>query len=144
MNSIRKILLNSVVVAGLIAFTGSALAEVAVIANPDSAIASASNDDIKRLFLGKTKTVSGSKATPVDQNDDSAAREFFYQVVVGKTNAQLRAYWSKLIFTGKGKPPKQLDTDADVVAAVAGDPSLVGYVDAAAVTGDVTVILVVQ
>ena len=144
MNSIRKILLNSVVVAGLIAFTGSALAEVAVIANPDSAIASASNDEIKRLFLGKSKTVSGNKATPVDQNDKSETREFFYQVVVGKTNAQLRAYWSKLIFTGKGKPPKQLDTDADVVAAVAGDPRLVGYVDAAAVTGDVTVILVVQ
>ena len=144
MKFIGKNLLLSVVAAGLMAFTGSALAEVAVIANPSSSIASASNDEIKRLFLGKSKDVAGNSATPVDQAGDSTAKDQFYQVVVGKNSSQLRAYWAKLVFTGKGKPPKELGTDADVIAAVAADASLVGYVDVSAVTGDVKVILLVR
>ena len=39
--------------------------------------------------------------------------------------------------------PHLLGSDADVVSAVAGDASLIGYVDAGAVTGNVKVILVV-
>ncbi len=144
MKNTREKLLLSVVAAGLIAFTGSAQAEVAVIANPSSPITSASNNEIKRLFLGKAKNVAGNSATPVDQSGNSPAKEQFYQVVVGKNSSQLRAYWAKLVFTGKGKPPKGLGTDADVVAAVAADASLIGYVDASAVGGNVKVILLVQ
>ncbi len=132
------------VTAGLVVFSGSASAEVAVIANSSSPIASASNDEIKRLFLGKSKTIGSNTATPIDQNEASSVREHFYDVVVGKSSSQLRAYWSKLVFTGKGRPPKELGTDADVIAAVAADPELIGYVDANAVTGSVVVILVVQ
>lgn len=132
------------IAAGLMVFSASVSAEVAVITNSSSQIAGASNDEVKRLFLGKSRTIGGNSATPIDQNKTSSVREHFYDVVVGKSSSQLRAYWSKLIFTGKGKPPKELGSDADVVAAVAADPELIGYVDANAVTGSVVVILIIQ
>lgn len=127
----------------ILANPDSANADVVVIANPAFASDSANADDIKRLFLGKAKDLAGSGATPVDQTNGSPAWEHFYDSVVGKTTSQLRAYWSRLVFTGKGKPPRALGNDDEIVAAVASDKMLIGYVDAAAVTGDVKVLLTV-
>ena len=118
-------------------------ADVAVIANPAFASDAVDAEDIKRLFLGKTKQLAGAGATPVDQKSGNAAWEHFYDSVVGKSASQLRAYWSRLVFTGKGKPPKTLGGDEEIVAAVAGNETLIGYVDASAVTGDVKVLLTI-
>lgn len=57
-----------------------------------------------------------------------------------KNEAQLKSYWSGLVFTGKGQPLTALDTDADVVARVASDSGAIGYVDSKAVTGAVKVL----
>lgn len=119
-------------------------ADMAIIAHPACPVDSASKDEIKNLYLGKAKHLGGSKAVPVDQSKDSNVSEAFYESVVGKTASQVRAYWSKLVFTGKGRPPKQVGDDSAVVAAVAGDPTLVGYVSAGAVTSGVKVLMTVQ
>lgn len=123
---------------------GTANAEVAVIAHPACAASSASSEEIKQLYLGKSKQVGGAKAVPLDQSKDSEVSGQFYASVVGKNASQVRAYWSKLVFTGKGRPPKQVDGDADVVSAVAADPTLIGYVDAGAVDDTVKVLMTVQ
>jgi len=116
-------------------------AEVAIIANPAFASDSANEEDVKRLFLGKSRDLAGTGATPVDQDNGSPTWEHFYESVIGKSASQLRAYWSRLVFTGKGKPPKSLGGDAEIVAAVAMNDTLIGYVDAGAVTSDVKVLL---
>jgi ABC-type phosphate transport system substrate-binding protein len=120
-----------------------AVAEVAIIAHPEFAAESATVEDIKRLFLGKASSIAGDEATPIDQKSGGAEWVQFYDLVVKKNASQLRAYWSRLVFTGKGKPPKVLDGDAEVVKAVAGDAMLIGYVDVNAVTSDVKILLTV-
>jgi ABC-type phosphate transport system substrate-binding protein len=45
-----------------------------------------------------------------------------------------------LIFTGKGTPPKQSGSDADVKALIAKNPNMIGYIDASAVDGSVKVV----
>lgn len=139
-------LMQACVIASLFASGGatSAAPEVVVIANATSTISAASSEDIARLFLGKTKAVKGEKLTPVDQSKDSDVASQFYSNVVGKNASQLRAYWSKLVFTGKGKPPKELGTSADVLAAVAANPSLIGYIEASAVNDSVKVLMTVK
>lgn len=121
----------------------NANADVAIIANPAFASDTANAEDVKRLFLGKSRDLAGADATPVDQKNGTPAWGHFYDSVVGKNASQLRAYWSRLVFTGKGKPPKALGSDVDIVTAVAVDATLIGYVDAGAVTGDVKVLLTV-
>jgi hypothetical protein len=59
----------------------------------------------------------------------------------GRSAAQLRATWARITFTGKGTPPKELKSDADVKAFVAADPKAIGYVDASAVDGSVKAVL---
>jgi ABC-type phosphate transport system substrate-binding protein len=115
-------------------------AGVAVIVNPANA-ASLSEDDVQRLFLGKTKSFpGGAEATPVD-NKTAASREAFNQALLGKNESQVKAYWSQLVFTGKGTPPKELDNDAAVKAFVAANPGAIGYIDAGQVDGSVKAVL---
>jgi ABC-type phosphate transport system substrate-binding protein len=116
-------------------------AEVAVIVSASNGNGALDQDTISRIFLGKTSNFpDGSQAIPVDQTEGSASREAFNDKVLGKSSSQLKAYWSRLIFTGKGTPPKESGSDADITALVAKNPNLVGYVDASAVDGSVKVV----
>lgn len=121
--------------------SAAAQAEVAVIVNPGNG-ASLSAEDVQRLFLGKLKSFpGGGEANPVNQKEGQPAREQFNQAVLNKSESQLKAYWSQLVFTGKGTPPKELDNDDAIKALVASTPGAIGYIDAAKVDGSVKVVL---
>lgn len=116
-------------------------AEVAVIVSSNNSNSNISAADISKVFLGKSKSFpDGTQAIAIDQNDNSAARDEFNDKVLGKSSSQLKSYWSRLIFTGKGTPPKQVANDAAIKAAVAGNPAMIGYIDASAVDGTVKVV----
>ncbi|HQQ62290.1 MAG TPA: phosphate ABC transporter substrate-binding protein [Pseudomonadales bacterium] len=117
-------------------------AEVAVIVNGSVAVSSISTDVAADIFLSKMNALpDGTKMVPLDQEEGRKARDEFYSKVVKKDAAQLNAYWSRLIFTGKGEPPKKVADDAEVVALVAANPNMIGYVQASAVTPGVKVLL---
>ena len=128
----------------MVALSVEAFAEVKVVVHPsvkDSGITVAQAADV---FLGKANALpSGHKTVPMDQGEGRAARDEFYSKVAKKDAAQLKAYWSRLIFTGKGQPPKELSDDAEVLQLVSTNPNIVGYVDGSANTSKVKVLLVV-
>jgi hypothetical protein len=93
------------------------------------------------LFLGKSNSLGGVSLTPIDQEEGSAVRDTFYQAAAQKNPSQLNAYWARVIFTGKGQPPKAVFDDAEVKDAISKDAGLVGYIDSGAVDGSVKVIL---
>ncbi|WP_331346156.1 phosphate ABC transporter substrate-binding protein [Cellvibrio sp. UBA7661] len=116
-------------------------AEVAVIVHPSAGFDSLTEDDIARVFLGKSKSFpGGAQAVPINQNEGSAARDKFNESVCKKNASQYKAYWSQLVFTGKGTPPKDAGDDAAVKALVAANPNMIGYVDASAVDASVKVV----
>lgn len=119
-------------------------AEFSVIVHPSTS-GDVSKDDIARIFLAKSKKLpDGSSAKPVNLDSNAAARAPFESNVLGKSPSQVKAYWSRLIFTGKAVPIEELGDDADVVARVASTPGAIGYVDSAALTDAVRVVLVFE
>lgn len=103
-------------------------AELVVIVHPSNN-ASFEQSDISKLFLGKSKSFSdGGQAVPINQEESSAVRNGFDEKVLSRSGSQLKAYWSKLIFTGKGSPPKEVSNDAQVIDLVSKNPSMIGYV----------------
>jgi ABC-type phosphate transport system substrate-binding protein len=129
-----------VLLLGLASIAGVVQAEIAIVVNPANANA-VSNDELSRLFLGRASSFAdGSKATAVNLAEGQAAREEFDSKVLNRSAAQLKAYWSKLVFTGKGTPPKELTADAAVKAAVAADASAIGYISSASVDSSVKVV----
>jgi len=115
-------------------------ADIAVIVNPANANV-VSADDLNRLFLGRASSFAdGTKATPLNLSEGQVARDEFDSKVLNRSSAQLKAYWSKLVFTGKGTPPKEMADDAAVKAAVAADPNAIGYISSGSVDGTVKVV----
>ncbi len=117
------------------------VAEIAVIVNPSSGVTSLTDDQIAKIFLGKSnKFPGGDSAVPVNQDDSSPVREKFNNVICKKSASQYKAYWSQLTFTGKGTPPKDVGKDAAVKAWVTANANSIGYVDASAVDATVKVV----
>lgn len=140
-----KLLVNYFFVLLFASCSAISFAGVAVIVNPSAGIDSLGEDDLARLFLGKTKSFpGGAQAQPVNQSEGSAVRDKFNEAVCKKNASQYKAYWSQLVFTGKGTPPKELGDDAAVKAAVAANPGMVGYIDSGAVDASVKVVLTIN
>jgi ABC-type phosphate transport system substrate-binding protein len=124
------------VVASAVAFNASA---VSVVVHPSNT-ASLDNSTIKKIFLGKIKSFpSGGEAIPIDL-ESGAAKDEFLAKVIKKNDSQLKAYWSKLIFTGKGQAPKAVASEQEVINLVKANPNIIGYVSDGAVTADVKVV----
>jgi len=116
---------------------GNANAEITVIVNQANS-ATLSKDDVSRIFLGKLKSFSnGDTVMPVNVSNSVATRALFNKSVLNKSSRQVKAYWSKLVFSGKGTPPKEFGSDAKVKAFVAATPNAIGYIDSANVDASV-------
>ena len=111
--------------------------EIVVIVNPAAALIS--KEQIADLYLGRT-----GAWTPIDQAPDSLIYAQFYKKVTGHDSAQVKAIWSRILFTGRGLPPKQLLDSAAVKKAVAANPKAVGYIEKSAVDASVKVALPVD
>jgi len=121
------------------------LAEVAVVVSAKSTATALTADQASDIFLGKSNALPGAgQAVPIDQAESSPAREEFYHKGAGKNLVQVKAYWSKQIFAGKGQPPKDVGDNAGVKALVASNPNMIGYIDKSAVDGTVKVLLTLK
>jgi ABC-type phosphate transport system substrate-binding protein len=136
-----KIILRIIMALAFLNVSAFVRAEVAVVVHPSSGIASLTEDDVARIFLGKSKSFpNGAAAVPVNQDEGAPARDKFNEAICKKNSSQYKAYWSQLVFTGKGTPPKDAGNDAAVKALVAANPNMVGYVDASVVDASLKVV----
>lgn len=132
MKNIGKVLLATMA----ILTTTISYAEIAVIVN-NSNSSTLDKDTVSSIFLGKDKTLKA-----VDMSDST--KNSFYEKIAGKTEAQMKSYWSGLVFTGKGTPPKSLDSAQAVIDYVKSDPSHIGYIPSSAINSDVKVMLTLE
>ena len=128
----------------LILLTFPAQAGTSVIVHPSNSF-SLTADDVTRLFTGRSKTFpDGRTAVPVNLTEDVALRAAFDEKVLGRSSSQIKAHWSKLLFTGKGTPPKEVDSDQEVIDLVKSNPNIIGYISSENANGDVKVVLSVD
>ena len=111
--------------------------ELAVIVN--LAATPLSKEQVADLYLGRSDDF-----TPIDQVVGSAIYIEFYKKVTGRDSAQIKAIWSRILFTDRGVAPKQLPNSAAVKKAVAANPKAVGYIEKSAVDASIKVALAVD
>jgi ABC-type phosphate transport system substrate-binding protein len=110
--------------------SGTALADVVVVVSAKSPITALSKSQVADLFSGRTRLFpNGLLAVPIDQADGSITRDEFYTKISGKSAAQIKAYWSKIIFTGRGQPPKTVSSSAEVKKRLLENPAAIGYIE---------------
>ena len=123
-------------------FSPAALAEnYSVIVHPSNN-APFDSGTVQRIFLSKEKTFSnGNPAIPIDIKPPSDQRENFREIIIQKSASQIRSYWTMLVFSGKGAPPKEAASEKEVADLVAKKPNMIGYVSSSIVSPDVKVVL---
>ena len=67
-----------------------------------------------------------------------------YARVSSTSPALLKAYGSKLLFTGRGQPPREVAGSAAVKKLVAETPGLIGYIERSALDATVRPVLVLR
>ena len=132
---IMKYLVSGIV---LWLFSGYVLAGTVVVAGASSGVSSLSKAEIKAVYLGKNKSLNA-----IDRSA-SGMRAAFISKVVGKSEGQFKAYWSKKIFSGKGVPPRVVKSDLEVKQAVVGSRNTIGYIDSSQVDSSVKVVYRLQ
>ena len=138
MKELIKIVMSMLIVFGV----GVVRADVVVIVSAKSPITALTKDQVSDLFLGKVATFpDGGQAVPIEQPDSVAALDEFHSKVTGKTNVQIKSHWSRMVFTGKGSPPKEVPNSSEVKKLVAANPNMIGYVEKSALDGSVKAVL---
>lgn len=99
-----------------------------------------SKEELIALFMGKASALGGSQALPIDQPDSNPLRDEFYYKLTGKSPAQMKAYWAKLSFTGKGTPPRTASSGSEIRKTVAATPGGISYLDKADLDASVKVV----
>lgn len=129
-----------VLLAGLLC-SSLAQADIVVISHssgPDSI----TQNQVRDIYLNRSQQLpNGEKATPFELSEGNAGRAEFHDKITSRNDAQLKAFWSKQVFTGRGQPPAEAASPAAMKAQVSSTPGSIGYMDEADVDSSVKVIL---
>jgi ABC-type phosphate transport system substrate-binding protein len=119
--------------------------ELIVIVSAKSPVAALRADQVADIYLGHVgRFPDGAEAVALDQRIGSPLRDEFYSKVAAKSPPLVKAYWTKMIFTGRGEPPREVANSAAIRKLVADNPALIGYIDKSALDPTVKAVLVVR
>lgn len=116
-----------------------------VVVNARSGVERLSEDEVINIFLGRYRQFPGGLAAqPIDLADTHPDKARFYNGLVGKNLADIRAYWARLVFSGKTAPPLQLASPEEVLERVAAERGAIGYLERSRADGRVRIIMTVH
>tara|TARA_R110001599_G_scaffold228862_1_gene428098 strand:+ start:322 stop:834 length:513 start_codon:yes stop_codon:yes gene_type:complete len=117
------------------------VADIVVVVSAQSEVSQLQRIDIENIFFGRNYTFpNGAGATPLDLEEGSAERVEFYMKLAGRSPAQVKAFWAKLIFTGRGRPPAVVSDREELIDRLIADPNAIGYIDSSYVDDRVKIV----
>jgi hypothetical protein len=111
------------------ALIGSAWAGVVIIAHPGLRKVDAVT--VQRIYSGKVIDVVRVPVQPVNLPAGAAVRQRFLAEYLQLNDEGYKAYWTVRRYVGKGTPPRELGSAADVISYVQTTAGAIGYVDEA-------------
>lgn len=115
-----------------------------VIVHPSNPVDSISRQQLSAVYMKKVRQwPDRTEIIPVDQSPTSRVRERFSDSVHGKSVAYVTRYWHRLIFSGRGLPPTELNSSAAVAEFVAENRGAIGYVSSDLQLGEGVKVIVV-
>lgn len=136
-----KVVKFILVVAAISASRISSGSELVVVVHKNNPTMLLNKSQLIDMFMGKYVAFpNGSQAVPVDLSDDTQTREEFYQELVGMPLARVNAYWSRVKFSGKARPPVEYKNEQAILDFLAETENAIAYVNQASVTPEVKVV----
>tara|TARA_A200000113_G_scaffold92257_2_gene82645 strand:+ start:1096 stop:1539 length:444 start_codon:yes stop_codon:yes gene_type:complete len=122
-------------------FVAYAQEKIVVVTNRNNDVQLIDKKGLIDLFMGKYSAFpNGKEATPIDVELETELKSQFYQSLVGLPLARVNAYWSRLKFSGRVKPPAIEQTIDDIKLRLEEDESALAYVYESYVTDNMKVV----
>ncbi|MCG8671838.1 MAG: hypothetical protein MI867_20710 [Pseudomonadales bacterium] len=116
-------------------------AAIVVVVNNANPTEKMSERELIDMYMGRNLYfANGQLALRLDHSPKSSVRRDFYRQLVGKTVAQVNAYWARLLFTGTAAPPHVIPDKSEVIEAVKKNVNAIGYIDEADLVEDLKVV----
>ena len=114
---------------------------IVVVTNHNNNVQELDKKGLINLFMGKYSAFpNGQQATPIDVELDEKLKAQFYEALVGLPLARINAYWSRLKFSGRVKPPAIEQTVDAVRQRLEDDESALAYIYESNVTDKMKVV----
>ncbi|MBQ0753486.1 MAG: hypothetical protein KBT87_03100 [Gammaproteobacteria bacterium] len=117
--------------------------ELAVVVGKDFPITNISDYEIEQIFSGKLRSIDGKDLQALDLPGGDTTRNTFYQKLMGRSPDQMRSHWARLIFTGKGRPPREVNNSHDMISMIKSSNNLIGYIPASEAGENVRIIKII-
>jgi hypothetical protein len=101
--------------------------KLVLIVSADSSIDQLDSPLVRRLFLGLTVTQNGIRLRPLLNASDAQINDLFLQNIVSMADSTYDRYVLRLSLTQGRTQPVVYKSESELIAAVAADPSAVGY-----------------
>ena len=112
---------------------------LAVVAHPG--VKGLDAEALRRIYTGRMVELDGLPLRPLNLPAGTALRQRFLRAVLQQDDEDYIAYWTVRRHIGKGVPPRELRSSAEVLDLVARTPGAVGYVESAELKPGVSVLL---
>lgn len=101
-----------------------------VVVNKNLGVENVSVEDIAAIFLGKKISWASGEDVVFAVYDDENIQNDFFKAYIRKNSSQFKSYWKKMVFTGKGRMPKFLKSEQDVLEFVNAYPGAISFLPA--------------
>ena len=105
----------------------AARAEIVLVTAIDSTISELSRDEAEQLYMGRRAALSARGALLLLDLPTGPVRDQFYRLLTGKNPSQIRAYWSRMVFTGRALPPTESADVNDARRILLENPNAIAY-----------------
>ena len=103
--------------------------EIVLVVNASSLLTDVSSTELRRLWLGKAGTLNDNAAIPCVTDDMPDAKAKFFEVILKKTEKQVKKYFIKEGLKGGAKSPEKVANVAALCQRLMQDPSAIGFGD---------------
>ncbi|WP_240615599.1 hypothetical protein [Alteromonas facilis] len=115
--------------------------DLVVVVNKNSAVEELTKKEVIDIYMGRYVSFpNGEPAKPIDFPANSEIKQRFYQMLVNQDERKIKSYWSRLLFSGRAKPPIETDSSDEVVTLLSTEYSGLAYVERELVTPEMRIV----
>lgn len=116
--------------------------DIAIVVHIDNKNAQITKSEVINIFMGRFRQYqNGEKAKPYD---NLSIKDAFYRRLINKSPSDIKAYWARLIFSGRTLPPKRLNDTSKIIERIMVDKQGISYMPLSQADDSVKILLILK
>ena len=118
-----------------------ATAELVIIVHPGGPD-TITRQQVRDIYLNRSSQMpDGQRAVAFELPPGNSIRDEFNELVIERSDAWMKSFWSRQVLTGKGHPPTEMSSASGMKSVVSSTLGAIGYLDSTLVDDTVKVVL---